>query len=134
MPAELHWHLDPFVLYVQEYGAVQDKDLHAVNRDLLAVLDQVPYDMAPVHLILDHSQLEQRTPNIDLLKETLEVFSHPALGWTVVVSEDTVLWRFLSSAAAQYSAARMERVRTVENALSFLGSIDNRLGELLNGQ
>jgi len=129
MPFQVDWLLPNRILYIHESGILSEADLHTINHDLSILLDQqVPPN--PLHLLIDHQELEHHPPNIPALKRLLVLLTHPALGWTIIIGEESNLWKFLAVTVENFTGSQLERADTLPEALQRLMEVDASLPDL----
>lgn len=97
-----------------------------LNEELIALLDAGD---APVHLLIDVSQMGSIPSNIMKVQQTFTYLRHPALGWSLFIGEMNALTRLVVSVTNQVSGLDIKLVNTLEEALLLLKRVDLTLAD-----
>lgn len=127
MPYFIDWYIEDRVIYLQEFGELTVDDLFEINHTLRAMLKDYGDTDYPLHLVIDHTALLGRPVDMGALRGLMDVFSNPALGWSVVVGTNPVFWRFLYEMVNQFTDANLGRIDAMEAVADFLRDIDSSL-------
>jgi hypothetical protein len=132
MPHRTYEYIPGKVLYHDLYGEVSLAELKQSMAELMVFMDQSD---RPLHLISDMRRIESYPNNIRELSKTLLVFSHPRMGWEILISNSPAA-RFIGSSVVQISssqvgrAARFKAFATADEVMVFLKRLDPSLTEL----
>ncbi len=126
------WHIEGRIIYDCPTGVVTIESAQTSSYAVHRLLDSQP-DTPPnsIHLILDMRQVEEIPRNLSSATQTLNYMRHPALGWTIMITENQIQ-RLFSSVLAQMFRVRFKMVANLDEALLFLQRYDTTLGILLS--
>lgn len=125
---EMDWIVDGRVSYCKYWGEYTAEDLLEWDRTVVDMLDQLPDEVTFCHAIYDMSEIRRMAPLRDHLG--LEVRKHPKVGWTIIVGSLPPLTRFVVAAVTQVMRARTRFVKSLEEAIDLLRSVDPALTTL----
>lgn len=125
------WHTPGRILYDCPQGAITQEIAEASNDMILRLLNsQSNPPLGGIHLILDFQQATEIPRNLTNATQTLKYMRHPALGWTIMITENQIQ-RMFASVLAQIFRVRFKMVGSMEEALAFLYRQDPTLEEYL---
>jgi hypothetical protein len=128
MPYELTWYVEKRVIFQRLYGEITFSELRQMSDEANAL---VRSGTRFVHLLVDLQEVTKYPTNVKDASGVINMEPGDNLGWTLVVTPNTVL-RFLGSMMGQLARQRVNTFRTWEDALQFLSSRDDsiKLNEL----
>jgi hypothetical protein len=123
------WLREDRIAYVELIGIYDERLVEEVNTYMCKEL--LEKGQAPVHIILDASQLTGYPRNIRVLKKASETTaSHPDLGWLLLVGFDNPVVKFFSTVLVQMFKLRFKQVGTVEEAVTTIERVDLSLKKI----
>lgn len=126
------WHTEGRIIYDRPQGIITIEMAQAASDAVLALLNsQTSVPANSIHLIIDMRQVQDFPRNLSSATQTLQYMRHPALGWTLMITENQVQ-RIFASVLAQVFRVRFKMVATLEEAVSFLRRYDTTLETVLS--
>jgi hypothetical protein len=139
MAAEIWWYLKGRILYSP--GSVSQEDIAERNAKALELIETE--GLPPlVHTIIDHTN-RYTAEELQNLPRQLRYYmtmhqsevrqkliSHPLLGWVLSVNNPTVAFKLAGTVVSQQSNYRWRSFDTLEEALTFLETVDKTLPKL----
>jgi hypothetical protein len=120
------WLIPGKIIYTRGVGNIEADELCEVMVKLTDTLS-AHTDESFLHYISDSRYTEEVNAN---LKDMKEIFfnreSMPSLGWTVCVTPG-MMDRFITGLVLQFTGVRQRQYATIEEALTFLTSMDDTL-------
>ena len=120
MPYEVNWHLDKRIISNKLYGAFDFDTAIEASKN---VSQHLAEGKAPIHLIVDMSELQSFPTNVTKLNEMTTYLKNPALGWVVVIGGNS-LSKFVVNVISQIIKFRVTQRPTFDEAVRFLESND----------
>jgi len=117
MSVDVRWGVENHIIQTTIGGNISIEELTTCAKATFALLDSAPY----VHSIIDFRQLEHYPPLSDLIR-LRSFFSHPNLGWIIIISNDKTV-NFFSMIVGSLNN-RMRIFPTMEQTLAFLTERD----------
>jgi len=112
------------VIYVRSYGVVSVAEIQTASAQAGQMMDS---GIKHVHMIADSIDVEKVTFNLtDLVKGLRGLPTSSNLGWSLNVSPN-VMYRFMASIISQIVNSRQRVFNTLEEAITFLQSVDETL-------
>ncbi|MBL8148248.1 MAG: hypothetical protein JNL34_17865 [Anaerolineae bacterium] len=121
MAATIEWLLPGRVLRAHFWGEATGAEALAVNDEMQGWIGQD--GIAPVHVILDLTGLEQLPPNIRGVMSKMRVDHPQKSGWTMVVGGSPAI-RFIAAVTAQVLRQKVRLATSVDDACAFLRRAD----------
>lgn len=113
-------------LFVGYYaGEITTQTLIEGQQEVQHVLDNAT-DGRLIHAIVDMRFLVRYPTNLNDLIRATPIFKSPALGWVVLLSNNTLI-RFLTSAVIHYSKPEFRAFMEIQKALDFLHEMDSEI-------
>ena len=113
MSVDVRWGVEKHVIQTTIGGNISIEELTDCAKATFSLLDAAPY----VHSIIDFGQLKHYPPLNELIR-LRAFFSHPHLGWVIIISNDKTI-NFFSMLVGSLNN-RMRIFATMEQALAFL--------------
>ncbi|MBE2268401.1 MAG: hypothetical protein IAE80_09245 [Anaerolinea sp.] len=129
MAVEVDWGVENRILYTRGSGNVTVAEFKAAMSKGLGLLETAPVN---VHDVFDFLEVEQH-PSLPQLLEFRSFFSHPKLGWMIIVSQNKTI-TFFSALIAGINNNRLRAFTSLAEALEFLASRDETLPNPLTPQ
>lgn len=128
MPFETKWYVEGRVTSARDWGEVTVDDMRASNA---ITLENIRNGTPPVHLLLDTRSIRSLPRSfVPMLKE-IEVFRHePNMGWTVMVTNSSLL-HFFGVLSSNLIKMPFRAVSSYEEANALLERVDPSLAGLL---
>jgi hypothetical protein len=128
MPIHVTWLYNLRVILAEDIGVITLPELKQANAQVLNLLNQ---GVAPVHLIIDVSALEQypRTPST--LSEALSFSEHPHLGKVVICGFHNQLLRVVLSVLSRLLSVEPHFSSSVQDSMVYIASRDPTLTKVL---
>jgi len=119
------WYVERRVILVQIEGSLDLEKASELNRQIVAFIDQGD---APVHVIVDLTQLGAIPTNLLKLREASHVVGHAGVGWIVVIGVHNPFINFIGSMLVQLGRLAHYRVMpTIDEAYAELSKVDDSL-------
>jgi hypothetical protein len=100
-------------------------EIENFSTDMIAFLET---GISPVHFILDASKLVKFPTNISVLRQAVTFLGRRQLGWVVIIGGSSLMLTF-AQLLMQITPTRYRSVRTRQEALEFLASVDESLAQ-----
>lgn len=126
MAYELSWLLDKRIIHLRTFGVLSTEEYRSSAGEILESFDN---GIAPVHVIVDHLDVEKIEFDPKLVKELIFAETHANGGWTILVSASK-LAKFSLSMITQLNKVPMNTCDTVQQALVTLQRVDQTLPDL----
>jgi hypothetical protein len=123
VPHKLEWLQDKRIIHEILIGQLDLNSSMAAAAETEKMLKE---GIAPVHLIVDVTQMDKGLTNIRSVNSVNDYMKDPKLGWVVVVGANTVV-KFISSIVSQVTRFRLSNANTVADAVAFLKKQDPSL-------
>jgi hypothetical protein len=123
MPFHTKWIEDKRVIHTSLTGTLTSQEAQEMSDAHAKFLNE---GTAPVHLIVDVTNLDGVPNNLRQNASMGGYLRHPSLGWTVLIGGN-VLVNFMVSVIGQVFKFRYSKRETLEQALAYLASQDNTL-------
>jgi hypothetical protein len=121
MPFELSWQIPQRVLHMRVWGEVTLHEIMAQD----AAIQKWLHDVAgPIHLIGDDSKVTRAPYAIQGLRLTLRLLRNDKLGHVFTVGRSHPVAEFLTFTFFTGAGIQYQRVRTLEDALTKLSTLD----------
>jgi hypothetical protein len=125
MPHQVSWAQEKRIILVNLIGSL---DLEAGFQASNETNDFINQGTAPVHLIVDMSELKSFPTNITKVNQMNQYLKNPARGWVVVIGGNT-LSNFLVNVLSQVVKFPVTQRPALNDALDFLRKNDATLVE-----
>lgn len=123
------WHLPGRIIYDCPQGVITPEIAKASSNAIIELLDSQPVPPSGgIHLILDMRQATEIPRNLSNASHALKYMRHPALGWTVMITESQIQ-RMFASVLAQVFRVRFKVVADMAEAVDFLTRYDPALAQ-----
>jgi hypothetical protein len=128
MPFESKWYVENRVSAVRDWGELTLEEMRESNK---IFLDHIRNGKPPVHLIVDTRAITKMPGSfIPMLKE-IEVFRHePNMGWTIMVTNSSVL-HFFGVLSSNMLKMPLRAVSSYQEANEVLKRVDPTLADVL---
>ncbi len=123
MPHEISWYQEKRIVLNRLIGSL---DVEAGTQASEATSQFLNEGVAPVHLIVDMTELKSFPTNITKVNTMNQYLKNPSLGWVVVIGGNT-LSQFLVNVLSQVIRFRVAQRPTLEQAVDFLRAQDPSL-------
>lgn len=123
MPQKTEWLIPQRLVITRAWGTISLEDLQSMNAESNGLIQSgIPL----VHLVLEFSQVKRFPTGLREIKEVTRNSSPDSIGWTVLVTGNSVV-RFIASAIVHAVGARVRMFEDSATALSFIYEQDNTL-------
>jgi hypothetical protein len=129
MPTETTWYQENHVIISRVEGETTLQDIVEVDAKVITLIRQGEKVTPLVHFILDMRAMTKIPVSLLEIKRALTHLKEPALGWTVVAGMSPVI-RFVAGMITQMAEVRFRMFPTLEEAVSFLVSQDERVEDM----
>ena len=123
MPHEITWAQDKRIILNRLIGTLDLEDGFKASE---ATNDYINQGIAPVHLVVDMSELKGFPTNITKVNQMNQYLKNPARGWVVVIGGNT-LSSFLVNVLSQVVKFPVAQRPSLNEALEFLRKNDATL-------
>jgi hypothetical protein len=119
------WYIDQRVIHCRVIDSISIEELRAMNDHLSKMVDQ---GTAPVHLMLDGTDMKSFPRNLNTLREASHIIRHPGIGWLIAVGVQNPLLTFIGSIVTQIDHKSQYRmIASVDEAWTHLQTTDATL-------
>lgn len=126
MPYSLSWHTPNIIICVKITGKFFEEEMFAYPEHIRD--EYLSVGEAPVHLIIDISDIEEYPRNISAIQKAVNIFrSYSSIDWILLVGFNNPLTRFIANSNLQIFGMRFRFASTMDQALEILGKVDIRL-------
>jgi hypothetical protein len=125
MPHQISWAQDKRIILLNLIGSLDLEDGFKASND---TNDYINQGTAPVHLVVDMSELKSFPTNITKVNQMNQYLKNPARGWVVVIGGNS-LSNFLVNVLSQVVKFPVTQRPALNDALDFLRKNDATLGE-----
>jgi hypothetical protein len=129
MAHKIQWLFYPRILHVELYGDLDFDNLQQFNDELVTHLEQ---GEAPVHVIIDDTNVGKPPLQLGKLKRILPYIQHPSLGWQVGIGTVNPLVNYMAPMLMKLARVSFIRRQTQEEALQALVKQDASLSAVIN--
>jgi len=126
MPYKIEWFNENKRIIWGEIS--EDLTLDEIKGFSAAIIEHLEAGISPIHFMLDASTLKRFPTNIGVLKQAVTFLGKRQLGWVVILGGSSLMLTF-AQLLMQITPTRYKSVRTLEDGLAFLTSVDETLGE-----
>ncbi len=134
MPYQYFEYIPNRIIYFKVTGEFTAQELIESNQNIINHLDAAA---PPLHFITDFRAMTSYPMNLKQLVEAFTVFSHPKLGWDIIISTDRVVG-FLSltviRVVGKTQKDNLKVVKTLDEALEALVVVAPDLEEIIYNQ
>ncbi len=128
MPFEVKWYVEDRVATVYNWGELTLDHIRETNVQLL---EMVRSGQAPVHIVVDTRDVKKLPRSYVPMLREIEVFRHePNMGWSIMVTESSVL-HFFGMLSANLVHSTYRAVRNYQEVNDALRRADPTLADLL---
>jgi hypothetical protein len=120
MPYQVNWYQDKRIIFNKLYGACDFESAVEASTQVSQLLAE---GNAPIHLIVDMSDLQSFPTNVTRLNGMTSYLKNPSLGWVVVIGGNS-LSKFVVNVISQIIKFRATQRFTLNDAVQFLESND----------
>jgi hypothetical protein len=120
MAFNISWYVENRVILANVEGIVDDNEMNLSNTTITQLLDK---GKAPVHLIVNTTDLKQFPTNVNGLRKSLAYLAHPNIGWIIIVNTNPLL-NFLAHIVTSIVQAKSRTVKTFEEGKQLLRTLD----------
>ncbi len=120
MAFELSWVIPSRVLLIEVEGVIPTDEL---LRLVAEVHTHVDAGQAPVHMLIDATNLINRPINLQELSQLSKSMNHESIGWSVMVKPAKMIW-FATSILSKLMQKKMKSAESIEDALIILQRVD----------
>ena len=117
------WIEEKRIIYTEMIGTMTSNEAQEISDAHIKFLNE---GAAPVHLIVDLTQLKEVPTNLRQNTSMAGYLQHPSLGWTVLIGGN-VLLNFMLSILGHVFKFRYVKRATLEESLAYLVSQDQTL-------
>lgn len=126
MPYELSWLLDKRVIHLRAFDILTAQEYETSADELLSMFDD---GIAPVHVVVDHLDVDEIKLSPTLVKDLIFPNQHEASGWTILVAASK-LATFSISMITQLNNVSIRTCDTLEEAMETLQRVDNSISAI----
>lgn len=128
MPSETKWYVEGRVSSARDWGELTVEEMRETNR---VFLEHIRSGTPPVHLLIDTSAISKLPKSfIPMLKE-IEAFRHePNMGWTVMVTNNSLI-HFFGTLSSNLLKMPFKAVSSYDEVNALLRRVDPSLEGLL---
>ena len=123
MGYDVSWHVENRILLLKLKGELTSEESLEISDINVQHFDA---GVAPVHLIIDISELQKFPTNIRQTSALARYLRHKKLGWVVVVGTNTLI-NFMSSLLSQLTGFDYTKRDSIDDAVKFLQRQDETL-------
>ena len=127
MSYTIKWIIEDYVFYVDVNGDSSIEDMTEVNNIAIKMMESSPAER--LHLIIDSTN-SKKEPSIFAQNKILTSLVHKKCGWVVDVTNNNVLMGALNKGIALLKHLSYQSADSIEDALQFLKSQDEKIPEL----
>lgn len=127
MAFQVSWFLDRRIIALQLSGAFTNEEISPAEQ---TIEEHVQAGIAPVHMLVDISTLEQFPTSLNQLRKSTPYLRHPNFGWLIVIGSNHALVGFLVSTLTQLAHVNLRMVSDWNEALATLKKVDMTLPDL----
>jgi hypothetical protein len=123
----IYWQIPGRVLYIK---AIRDATIEDVRSDTTAIAHHMEGGKAPVHLLFDVSDLGMPPVGEDMTEALVDLFSIPAMGYTIAIGfrpQDLPILKSAGEALSQVTGKPIEFTDSLESGLAMLRKLDPTL-------
>jgi hypothetical protein len=120
MTVNISWYAKNRVILAQVEGVVDDAGMNASNATITQLLDT---GQAPIHLIVDTSDLKQFPTNLSALRKSQAYLLHPNVGWIIVINTNPLL-NYLAHILTAIAKVKSRTVKTFVEGEQLLRTLD----------
>ncbi len=124
MKTNVTWYLEDRIILAHVVGDNTLEDFRGINTAIIQHLDQ---GTAPVHLLIDVTELGNIPSNIIKVKQAFTYLDHPSIGWSFFIGEMNAIKKLVVSLTTQMSGLDVKTVDTFEEALLVLRRVDSTI-------
>jgi hypothetical protein len=125
MPYQIAWHVEKRIVMVKMFGLLSDNEANEIGQ---INSQRLAEGIAPVHMIVDTTELEKFPTNLRQNSQFMAYLRAPSLGWVIVIGlTNNVLAKFAVSVISQVIKFRLAERQSVADALTFLQGNDPTL-------
>jgi len=126
MPHSITWLIENQLMFINFSGAITAEEVIDLAQKTPGLINASP--LSNVHVILDVATATQMPALVETVKHVRTVKSPPKLIWTIIVmSNPSVLVRWVSDTAVQMLGIRYRRVASLEEAIALMRTLDDSL-------
>lgn len=127
MKTNVTWYLEDRIILAHVVGDNTLEDFRGINTAIIQHLDQ---GTAPVHLLIDVTELGNIPSNIIKVKQAFTYLDHPSIGWSFFIGEMNAIKKLVVSLTTQMSGLDVKTVDTFEEALLVLRRVDSTIHDV----
>ncbi|MBA3869957.1 MAG: hypothetical protein H0X30_12490 [Anaerolineae bacterium] len=123
MSYELSWIIPSRVLLIELEGTVPTDEMIRLNSESLAHVDA---GQAPVHILIDATNLNNTPVNLHELSELSKTMHHEGIGWLILINPAKMV-SFATSILSKLLQKKMKSADSIQEALMLLERVDQTL-------
>ena len=123
MAVNISWYVENRVILAHVEGVVDDEGMHAFNTTIGDFLEN---GQAPIHLIVDTTEIKQFPTNLRTLRKSQAYLTHSNMGWIIVINTNPML-NFLVHVLTSVAHVKERTVKTFDEGKHILASLDASL-------
>jgi hypothetical protein len=123
MAVNISWYAENRVILAQVEGVVDDEGMNASNTTITNLLDK---GQAPVHLIVDTTDLKKFPTNLSALRNSQAYLTHSNVGWVIVINTNPLL-NYLAHILTAIAKVKSRTVKTFAEGEQLLTSLDSSI-------
>lgn len=120
MAYELSWVVHSRVLLLELKGLVETDEMMRLVADTHALVE---VGQAPIHVLIDATELVSRPVNFPELNQLSRTMSHDGIEWVILVKPAKMVW-FASTVLSKVMQKKMKSADSIEEALTILQKVD----------
>lgn len=124
METKVAWYLENRIILAHVADDNTIEDLAVINKAIVQYLEQ---GTAPIHLLIDVTEMGSIPSNIAKIKQTFTYLDHPSIGWSLFIGHMNAIEKFIVSITTQMSKLDAKTVDTIEDAIAVLNRVDATL-------
>jgi hypothetical protein len=129
METNVSWYLENRIILVHISGDKTIEDFQQVNEAITQYLEK---GVAPVHLLIDVTEMGSIPSNILKVKQAFTYLDHPSIGWSFFIGHLNAMENLIIAVTTQLSGLDVKTVDTLEEALKILNHVDLSINDLVN--
>ena len=123
MSVKISWYVENRVILADVKGVIDENGMNSFNTDICNHLDN---GQAPIHLVVDTTDIQQFPTNLNTLRKSQAYLTHPNIGWIIVINTNPML-NFLVHVLTSVAKVKTRTVKTFSASEQLLATLDASL-------